>query len=89
MRTIWKFSFRLKPEATFSMPKGAEIIHVAEQHGDVHLWAIVDDAKTAEERKFFLIGTGHPLPDVKLSHLGTALVYHGDLVLHVFEREEL
>lgn len=72
------------------MPRGAHIIGVHAQNEVPVIWAEVDPNAPADEtRTFAIVGTGQPLPDVAHEHdryhHGTALLYAGTFVLHVYE----
>lgn len=65
------------------------IVHVAtRQHRHVEIWFIDNDgACTPEERRTFrAYGTGQP--DVKGTHVGTAITPGGELVWHLMERTD-
>jgi len=67
-----------------SMPRGAKVLHVAEQTGRLCAWALVDPAqKAVSPVRFAVHGTGHPF-DHSGDYVGTALLLGGRLVLHVF-----
>lgn len=83
MKEIWKFEIPPIMRGNFDMPMGAEILTVNEQHGGIHIWAIVDPSAPPENRIFQVYGTGHPMKDEKRKYIGTA--FTGDLVWHVFE----
>ncbi len=84
---VWKyqipesFSFRLE------MPAGAVPVHVDVQHGGVCIWAVVDPSASKESREFFVVGTGHDIPDgIDCDdHVGTFLTSGGALVFHIFQ----
>lgn len=83
MKTIWKFI--LAPDITLDLPRGAEILSVREQGGNICLWALVDPQADQTTRRFVVIGTGHAVPDGPLWFLGTAHLAGGQLDFHVFE----
>lgn len=83
MKTIWKFT--LQPQCELEMPKGAQILSVREQGEDICLWALVDPAAEKVTRKFCGFGTGHDVPDGDMRFVGTAHLYGGSMVFHVFE----
>ena len=69
------------------MPKGAELLSVANQDGCLCLWANVDADKQFETRFVKIIGTGNPIPQdmgVDRRFIGTVLM--DPFVWHVFER---
>lgn len=97
-RTIWKFPVELTDRFEVEMPEGAEVLCVAPQDlasilgpmfaaGDsVFMWALVDPDAPPTTRPFFLVGTGHALPNfANLRHLGTFQLQAGALVFHLFE----
>lgn len=86
--TVWKFVWPLPSDrAEFDMPRGAEILTVANQYNQVCLWARVNPLGDLEKRRFALVGTGHAAPGAASGrYLGTAFLHDETLVLHVFER---
>jgi hypothetical protein len=85
--TMWKFQFDIADEVVLYMPQGAEVKHVATppEGRSIFLWALVDpEAAKDEARKFYIRGTGHPVPD-GLKHVGTAVAAGTGLVWHMFE----
>lgn len=84
MKTIWKYPL----DSVFgilSMPVGAQILSVANQFSSICLWVLVDTNAPAENRRFYVVGTGHPLPEEPTVYRGTAKVENGHIILHVFE----
>lgn len=90
---IHKYPLRLGGETNnISMPKGAQLLHVAAQETPVYeaqvcVWALVDPKERVVTRQFLIVGTGHPVPAGK--YVGTALMDGGALVWHVFDRGEV
>lgn len=84
-RTIWKFTLAPTDEQTIDIPSGARLIAAREQGDDVCVWAEVDPGAPTDPRTFRVAGTGHPLPDRPMTHVGTAMPHGGDLVFHVYE----
>lgn len=82
--TVWKFVIA-DPETPVRMPEGAEVLHVAEQRGQVCLWALVEPTARQVDRRFVIAGTGHPLPAHRGRFVGTVLISGGALVFHVWE----
>ncbi len=93
MKTIHKY--RLPVDAGerrvgIEMPQGATPLHVsAQQRGagveEAFLWALVDPSQPSESFPLWLALTGAPLPEGLGEHLGTAVMYDGTFVVHVFE----
>ena len=88
-RVIWKFV--LDPwRSKVSMPKGARLIHVHEQAGNVCVWAECDPAAPEGERRLIVVGTGHQVPRGEWTYVGTAHIVEALalLVLHVYDGGE-
>ena len=89
MKTIWKYELRAAGEQCHIVPPGAKSLSVQVQKGVPCVWMLVDpDAATdpRNTRRFFIFGTGHPIPDSEdLSFIGTFQLDDGDLVFHLFE----
>lgn len=87
-RKVWKFeidpdALNQKGEVSISMPVGSEILTAREQHDKICVWARVDpDELLVSNRSFAVCGTGHEAPFS--DYVGTAMLFGGDLVLHVF-----
>ena len=71
-----------------SMQKGARVLSVGVQHGQIQVWALVNPEAPKELRRFRIAGTGHPLEEEleRLRFIGT--VQMGDFVWHIFEHQE-
>ena len=86
MQTIHKFQLPVDDHVSVEMPYGSHILHVAEQHGGICLWAQVETEAPTVTRRFRIAGTGHPLGnDAAGNYCGTAHLANGALVFHVFE----
>jgi hypothetical protein len=71
------------------MQKGAEIIHIAEQYGDICMWAIVDTDAEQEKRCFNIVETGHEIYNdmgINRKYIGSVHLDGGSFVFHIFER---
>jgi hypothetical protein len=100
MKTIWKFEFEVDDNIEIEMPEYAAILYVdiqlQRQSGYMDggppvkevpcIWACVDTERPMVKRRFRLAGTGHPLPDGSLEHLGSFKMSQDRLVFHLFER---
>ncbi len=84
---IFKYHLVNTDEQTLSMPRGAEILAVKNQHESVCVWALVDDKQPRQDRRFRIIGTGRDIPvDLKgMTYLDTVVLRHGVFVAHVYE----
>lgn len=68
------------------LPAAAEILTVGAQEGTICLWALDDvlQGLCRHNRTFFVIGTGHEMPECEVNYIGT--VFDGPFVWHVFEK---
>jgi hypothetical protein len=87
MMTIWKLTLGAAGDQVFRLPRGAKFLCVKTQHDVLSLWFMFDLANRdmLEPREIRIYGTAHHIADEKLVYIGTALLFHDDLVLHVFE----
>lgn len=87
MRSIRKYTLKLKPRQTVSMPRSAKLLSVHAQQNVPRLWALIEDDMEPRDRTIFICGTGEDFPndDMERQFIGTVLLYDGALVLHVFE----
>lgn len=85
---ILKFPLEAKDVNVVEMPVRSKVLSVQHQGGDdLMLWALCPNGVKTEKRQFHIYGTGHNIPEHKvLYYVGTALMYGGSLVWHVFER---
>jgi hypothetical protein len=89
---IYKYPFAIEDEFDLELSPGAQVLRVAVQDSQPHLWALVDpecpDDKK-QTRHFEVWGTGLPMEEPeKRVHVGTFLMAGGKLVWHLFERIE-
>lgn len=82
-RSVWKFEIEITDAFTIPMPEGAKPLYVAVQDGKPFLWAEVDPTAEPEYRRFFVCGTGHPVPP-GVAYLGSFMVYDGRFVGHLY-----
>jgi hypothetical protein len=86
-KTVHKFVIEDGFDIAISMPKGAEILSVQNQNGNIAIWALVIPSNEPEQRCFEIYGTGHPMHcdmGIERNFIGTVQI--GGLVFHVFER---
>jgi len=86
MIAVYKYQI-LNPQSAIDLPIGAEVLHVAEQHGQIQMWAKINTGNTAETRIFQVFGTGHEIPNdgKERAFISTFFVKGGLFVFHVFE----
>ena len=82
MKTIWKYTIPVDDYSEVVGKRGAVPLHVYPQ-GErlIDVWMAVDTDRTEVAYSFFVVGTGHPLPE-KAEYIGT--VHAGRFVWHVF-----
>ena len=83
-KQIWKYSL----ENIIEMPKGAEILTIDIQNGQMfnaQMWVKVDTENEMEKRMFEVIGTGQNFDDTNKKYIGT--YQEGPFVWHVFEKD--
>lgn len=84
--TIYKYKIELGCDV--AMPQGARILAIQSQHGIPVLWALVDESKQVEHRRFACYPTGGELPLNPGKYVGTFQMLAGNLVYHCFEVTE-
>jgi hypothetical protein len=81
MRTVFKYPLELRDgPQSLSVPKFAEVVLVAVQHGKICVWMQIDDHIPPETRRFVVYGTGR---NVKGRHCGSVVIE--PFVWHVYE----
>lgn len=89
--TVYKYPFFVADDVEVQLPKGARILHVAQQPmqpADLVLWAHVDRDAPLVTRKLKVYGTGHDMPGDAGTHLATVLCNGGALVWHIYDLGE-
>jgi hypothetical protein len=81
---ILKYTLGLIEQQNVIMPRQAQVLTAQLQNGKIQVWAMVDTAKAATPRKFWILGTGQPVPDDCIGLPWVATVQMGDYVWHVF-----
>lgn len=78
----YKLPFKYRLLDTVEVPvRHGQLLHLAIQHGAIHVWAVVDPRTSEAPTVFHCAGTGVEI-DTSWHHLGT--VIDGDYVWHVF-----
>lgn len=84
-QVIWKAELSILPSQVIEIPAGAVFLAAREQNDHVCVWFTCDPDAPNVERTIGISGTGHPTPDGVCVYIGTAVVFGGNLVWHVFE----
>lgn len=88
-RRVFKYDVQPVDEFTVSIPVGATVLSVQAQGHEVKMWAEVDDANEEMNVKFYVVGTGHAIPDEARTFIGTFQMYGGGLVFHLYRGESV
>lgn len=86
-RTIHKYPVPVQEEFIMSLPRGAEIIRIADQGGFLWMWCVVDTHEPFEDRFFHAVKTGAAMPaTADLVYRGWAAIHiQAELALYFFE----
>ena len=89
VRTIWKFTVPVTDVVTVSMPRNARVLPFIQPAGlgALNLWAEVYPDAPKVIRRFLVVGTGNPIPDVYPNHW-LASVVDPPFVWHVYEASD-
>jgi len=82
MKTVWKYGLYFSPNLKITMPAGAQILSVQNQHDELQLWALVDTEAPFKQRTFGVFETGE-FKESYGNHLATVQIR--GFVWHVFE----
>ncbi len=96
MRSVHKFTLIPGQQFDVYVSKGAKVLLVAEQHGEICMWMECDpnvphhnsDMGKGVHRSFRVFGTGHPIDDfvgMHIEHVGSAVCAGGQIIWHVYE----
>ena len=89
IKTIWKYELNPR-DLTIKMPINSTILTAREQGDKICLWVeVYPEQKQSESRTFEIYGTGHDIycdMGIERKYIGTAILYGGSLVFHVYER---
>jgi len=82
---IYKYYLVITDTQSLNLPEDAQILSVAEQNGELCLWALVIPDNPKTYRTFEILGTGNPIPKtLRRKFIGT--VPMESFMWHVFER---
>jgi len=85
-RVIFKYQMPVLERFTMRLPRGAEIIRMADQGGMFWLWAVVDTGVPDEDRNFVAVKCGANVPDGNLRYIGFCAIFvQQELGLYIFE----
>lgn len=88
-RRIFRYRLDITDSPVVTMVANAVVLSVGPPRDgtdQLDLWAIVNtDIVTEQDRRFHIVGTGHPMPDYCGRFIGTVPTHGGVYVWHVFE----
>lgn len=87
MYSVWKFTLKADETQVLELPLNAKLLSTETQGDDIVVYALVNTEETEKEYKDIRVyGTGHKIPDVitEYNFLGTAKLYNGSIMFHVF-----
>lgn len=87
MTRIFKYTIDPFEPHQLRMPRGARILHVHEQNGQLRLWAEVDPDAPEEQRPIRVVPTGGDVPDFPWEYVGSLHITEQDLqlVFHIYD----
>lgn len=86
MSVVWKYPLKGGDVVNVDMPANARILTAQCQTDTLCLWALVDPEQAPVTRTFRVAGTGQTIPpDSFRNYIGSAQMFGGALVWHVFE----
>lgn len=56
MQRVFKYAIQMEDYFSLNLPKGAKILTVQEQRGELQMWVLVKEGVSSETRKFRLAG---------------------------------
>lgn len=85
MITVWKYKISLEygEKISIEMPSDNEILSIGVIGDELFMWVRLDTESQPARTKIRICGTGHECPE-SARFLGTAIMFDGQLVLHVF-----
>lgn len=94
MMTVWKYPLSIEDRQTIDMPRGTRALSVQVQHGELTVWALVDDdqRENLAPVNFLITGTGNPIQGLAFESwrfLSTVQLMQGQMVFHVFVQDGL
>lgn len=85
-KRVYKYKLGAVGITALVMPYGTQVLSVHSQDNEVMLWALLDDAGFAPEKRcFYAATTGQEMPDDGRKFIGTVLLEGGAFVTHIFE----
>ncbi|AFR36266.1 DUF7352 domain-containing protein [Riemerella anatipestifer] len=84
-KVVYKYPLLVQGVQFVSLPKGAEILSVQEQHGIPCLWALVNPLAEKEDVRILTSSTGEVFNTKNLKYIGTYQLPGNGFVGHLFK----
>lgn len=88
VQAVWKYPIEFTDSIEIEMPRGADVLHVGMQGEQLCLWCLVYPEGELTKRRFRIAGTGHPIEEGDMEHIGTVHIADDSLIFHIFEITE-
>jgi len=88
MKTVYKYVLD-ETEQKVKTFEGVRFLHVANQHGDITVWAEVETERPECMTVLYVVGTGEEVPDGATTYIGSALMASGNFVFHIYQGDEV
>lgn len=83
MKTIHKYPLKITDVQPILIAPGYRVAHVGlDPIRQLCLWAIIETETQKKPGLIFVVGTGHPIPDLAKTHLGSYV--DAPFVWHIF-----
>jgi len=91
MKRILKYPLEIKDRQFIRMPDDYKLLSAKEQHGEIILWALVDNENPISGAQIHIIGTGNPIDEPNQlfeywEYIDT-VVMSNSLVWHVWDNK--
>lgn len=88
MKAIWKYQLELTDKQVIEAPMNARALSVGlDPAGDLCVWMEVERDVFNHGKTFYIVGTGHPLPDEQfIEFIGS--VKQDPFMWHVYEGKD-
>ena len=83
---IWKYELPVEDEVTIELPISNRILCIQIQNGKPYIWVWVATKAVLRPHKFYVVGTGNPMPEGIDTYIGTFQLNESSegFVFHVF-----
>ena len=82
MKTIYKYQIPITEVFILNLPAGAIPLVAKEVGAYSYLWVEVERDNLLEDVVFYIVGTGHPKPDMATKYIST--IFSGIFVWHLY-----